>query len=124
VHAVGVTVTTLVEVLVAPGTVDVAAGLVLVATGVPDAGGTLFVGEAAGDVAEAVAVEVEVEVAGGTVGDPQTPGVKISMLESGVTPSTSYPPASQMVDPSVSTEKLRRAFMNGVPTVQESVPGS
>jgi len=86
--------------------VDVAVA-VAVAVGVAD-GAT---------VAVAVAVAVGVGLACGQL--------NISIVANGVTPSTSYPPANQMlVVPSVSVGKLRRALLNGIPSDQVSVPGA
>jgi hypothetical protein len=68
-------------------------------------------------VAVAVAVGVGVGLASGQS--------NISIVASGVTPSTSYPPANQMWSvPLVSVGKLRRGLLNGIPTDQVSVPGS
>jgi len=88
-------------------------------------------------VTEGVTVGVAVGVAegvtdGATVGVAVGVGVgvgpaaqNISIVASGVTPSTSYPPANQMWSvPLVSVGKLRRALLNGIPNDQLSLPGS
>jgi hypothetical protein len=70
-------------------------------------------------VAVAVAVALGVGV-GLTCGQSN-----ISIVASGVTPSTSYPPANQMWSvPLVSVGKLRRALLKGIPNDHVSVPGS
>jgi hypothetical protein len=74
-------------------------------------------------VAVAVGVAVGVTVGVGVGVGPAAQN--ISIVASGVTPSTSYPPANQMWSvPLVSVGKLRRGLLNGIPSDQVSVPGS
>jgi hypothetical protein len=69
-------------------------------------------------VGVAVGVGVGVGAAQGLVGQ-----LKISISPAGVVGS--YPPANQMLFvPSVSVGKLRRAFVNGMPTDQLLLTGS